>query len=149
MFSLVRRENGGLRPRSYERWVGPFGLFDTLARWEQTQPSQVFSPTLDANETKYAFVVSLDLPVIEEDDLEVSLEGGALTISGEREHEKVADEETYYACERSHGSFSRSFVLPKTADAENVTAELKNGVLTVSVGKRPEAQPKQITVKAS
>ena len=149
MFSLVRRGNSQANPYYYDRWSEPFGLLDNMARWANADTGQWYSPALEAKETKESFVFALDLPGIEQKDLDISMKDGSLTISGKREHEHVADEESYYARERCYGSFSRSFSLPKTADAENVSAELKNGVLTVSVGKKAEAQPKQITVKAS
>ena len=149
MLSLVRRRNSGVRHHTYDRWLEPFGLLDSLARWDNYEVGNWYTPALEAKETTDSYLFSLDLPGIEEKDLDISMKEGTLTISGKREHEKVSDEESYYACERCYGSFSRSFTLPNTADADSVSAELKNGVLTVSVGKKPEAQPKQITVKAS
>ena len=79
-------------------------------------------------------------------DLEIALTGNRLTISGKREQEKHEQGDTYYASERSYGSFSRAFTLPDGTDGENVKAELKNGVLEVVVPKKPEVQPRKITI---
>jgi HSP20 family protein len=69
-----------------------------------------------------------------------------LTISGKKEEEHKEEGERYYATERTYGSFARSFSLPDTVDGEHVSADLKEGVLTVNLPKRPEAQPKKISV---
>ena len=92
-------------------------------------------------ENKDGYVFRADLPGVREDDLDISLTGNRLTISGKREQEKHEQGDTYYANERSYGSFSRAFTLPDGTDAENVRADLKNGVLQVTVPKKPEVQP--------
>ena len=147
MFSLVRRSN--LPSTYYRRSWEPFSLFSDPTTWGDAELAHWFSPALDAKETKDAYIFALDLPGIEQKDLDISVKEGVLTISGKREREETKEDDNYCACERSYGSFSRSFTLPRSADVDSVTAELKNGVLTVSVGKKPEAQPKQITVSAS
>jgi HSP20 family protein len=88
-----------------------------------------------------------DLPGVKEQDLEVTLTGNRLTIAGKREAEREEKTDTYYACERSYGSFSRSFTLPDGADGEHLRAELKDGVLAVAVPKKPEVQPKKVQVR--
>ena len=147
MHSLVRRSN--LPSTYYRSSREPFSLFRQLAGWGEAEAAHWFSPALDAKETKDAYVFSLDLPGIEQKDVDISVKENILTISGKREHEETAEDDNYFACERSHGSFSRSFTLPRSADVEGVSADLKNGVLTVSVSKKPEAQPKQITISTS
>ena len=147
MYSLVRRS---VPTRSYlNRSLEPYGLFRQLASWGDTQASEWFSPALDAKETSESYLFNIDLPGVEEKDVDISVKEQTLTISGKREREETDEGEDYCACERSYGSFSRSFTLPHSADLESVSAELKNGVLSVSVGKKPESQPKQITVNAS
>jgi HSP20 family protein len=86
------------------------------------------------------------LPGIKEKDIEISLTGNRLTLRGTREEEKREEKDTWFAVERSYGSFTRSFTLPAGADAEHANADLKDGVLTVSVPKRPEVQAKRIPV---
>lgn len=75
--------------------------------------------------------------------------GNRLTIAGQRHEEQREEGERYYTYERSYGSFSRSFTLPEGIDSENVQGELKDGVLTVSVSKKPEVQPKRIPLKGA
>jgi HSP20 family protein len=108
-----------------------------------------FVPSFEVKETKDSFIFKADLPGLKEDDLEVSLSGNILTISGQRQEEKKDEGERYYAYERSYGSFTRSFTLPDGVDPEHVQAELKDGVLTLVAPKKPEVQPKRIDVKGT
>jgi HSP20 family protein len=105
-----------------------------------------FAPTFEVTETKDAYLFRADLPGVQEKDLEISLTGTRLSISGHREQEKHEQSDTFYASERAYGSFTRSFTLPEGVDGENVSADLKNGVLTLSVPKKPEVQPKKIAI---
>jgi HSP20 family protein len=83
---------------------------------------------------------------VKDQELDLSLSGNLLTISGKREEEHREEGESYYAMERSQGSFARSFTMPDGVDAEGVTADLKQGVLSVRIPKKPEAQPKRIAI---
>ncbi|WP_338866159.1 Hsp20/alpha crystallin family protein [Myxococcus stipitatus] len=103
-------------------------------------------PDFDVKETKDAYIFKADLPGVKEENLEVSLTGQQLTISGNRDEEKREEGERYFTFERSHGSFSRSFTLPEGVDSEHVSAEMKDGVLTLAIPKRPEVQPKRIRI---
>jgi HSP20 family protein len=85
---------------------------------------------------------------LQEKDIEVQLDGNRLTIRGKRETEQRQPGHTYYAYERSFGSFARSFTLPASADGEKCTASLHDGVLTVMVPKKAKEQPKTIAVKS-
>jgi HSP20 family protein len=106
-----------------------------------------FNPQFDVRETADAYVFRADLPGVEEKDLDISLTGNRLTVSGKREYEQRNENDTYYTCERSFGSFTRSFTLPEGVDPEHVQADVKNGVLTLHLPKRPEMQPKKIEIK--
>ena len=97
-------------------------------------------------ETKDAYLFKADLPGVKDEDLDISLTGNRLTVSGHREEEKRDEGDRYYAFERSYGTFSRSFTLPEGVDTEHANAELKDGVLTISLSKRPEVKPKKIEV---
>jgi HSP20 family protein len=124
---------------------------DPLASMWPSWPSEVsdvFDAAFEVKETKDAFIFKADVPGIEPQDLEVKLENNRLSISGKREQEKTEKGDTYYACERSYGSFVRSFTLPEGVDAEKIGADLKNGVLTLTLPKQPEAKPKQISVRS-
>jgi HSP20 family protein len=109
-------------------------------------PSRAFTPTFEVKETKDAYVFKADLPGIAEKDVEIQMTGNVLTISGERRQESAQDTERYFALERGYGRFSRSFTLPDGIEGENVTADMKDGVLTLRVPKRPEVQPRKISI---
>ncbi len=90
-----------------------------------------------------------DLPEVNQDDVNISVEGNVLTIHGERKGEKEVKERDYYRMERSYGAFSRSFTLPATVNTEKIEATISGGVLTVALPKKEESKPKQIQVKVS
>jgi HSP20 family protein len=152
MANLLRRGEGG--SSSLSRGFDPFELMRDLMRWEpygelgsMASRELAFVPSFEVKETKDAYVFKADLPGIREDDLDLSFTGNRLTVSGKREEEKREEDERYFAFERSYGSFSRSFTLPEGVDVEHANAELRDGVLTVSLPKRPEVKPKRIEVK--
>jgi HSP20 family protein len=130
----------------------PFRLMRDFLRWDPlrdldlTTPTGAFMPSFDVKEGPDAYQFKADLPGILEADLEISLEGSRLTVAGKRESEAAKDGERWHVTERSHGSFSRTFTLPEDVDSEKVVAELRNGVLTLMVPKRPEVRPKKISV---
>lgn len=105
-----------------------------------------FAPDFEVKETKDSFIFTADVPGVAEKDLQVQLAANRLSVSGRRESEKTEHGDTFYTSERSYGSFTRSFSLPDGVDSEKVRAELKDGVLSIAVPKRPEAQLKKINV---
>ena len=105
-----------------------------------------WAPAVDIYETEQTLVVKADLPDIKAEELDIRVENNILTIRGERKFEKKVEEDKYLRVERSYGSFSRSFSLANTVNAEAIKAEHKNGVLTLTIPKREEAKPKQIKV---
>ena len=144
------------RLRELLRW-DPARDFSSFAQWDPFQEmapllnemgNAEFSPAFEVKETKDSFLFKADVPGVKESDIEVNIVGNRLTVSGSRseEHEEKAD--TYYSCECRYGNFSRSFTLPESADTDSIRADLKSGVLTVAVPKRPQAQPKKIAVKS-
>jgi HSP20 family protein len=154
--AIVRRqqesERGLARPRGWD----PFEVMQDLLRWEPFreisrgvfgEEAGTFLPAFDVKETKDAYVFKADLPGVKESDLEISLTGNRLTLSGRREEEKRDEGEQYFTLERRYGSFSRTFTLPEGVDIEHVRAELKGGVLNVVVPKKPEVQPKKIEIQ--
>jgi len=147
--SLVRRENNGNTPTTrYAR--DPFALARELFNWdvlgEQRQMS-TFTPSFEVKETPEHFIVRADIPGVKDDDIDVSLHNGVLSITGRRTSEDRKEGESYYVYERQYGAFSRSFALPDTADPDKVEAKLDSGVLAVMIGKRVEAKPKKISLK--
>jgi HSP20 family protein len=126
----------------------PFSLAQVLLGWDPfaVRPT-AFMPTFEVKESADAFVVRADLPGVNENDLDISIHNGALSVSGTRHAEERKESESYYLYERQYGSFSRSFALPEAADSEKIDAELSQGVLTLTIGKRVEAQPRRIALK--
>lgn len=106
-----------------------------------------FNPDFEVKETSEGYQFRADVPGLKEKDLEISMTGNRLTISGHRDSDKREENDRYYLYERSYGSFARSFTLPDGIDASKVNAELKEGVLTLLVPRRPDAQPRKINVR--
>jgi HSP20 family protein len=105
-----------------------------------------FVPAVDVYEDNAKVVLKLEVPGVEEKDLDVRVENHTLTVKGERKFEKEEKEENFHRIERRYGSFYRAFTLPNTVDTENVAASYTAGVLKLELKKKPEAQPKQIKV---
>src|SRR6201990_2713429 len=105
-----------------------------------------WAPAVDIHENEHELVVKADLPGVEAKDLDIRVENNILTIRGERRFEKKVNEDNYLPVERASVSFSRSFSLANTVNADGIKADYQNGVLTLNVPKREEAKPKQINV---
>ena len=105
-----------------------------------------FVPAVDIYEDEKKVMLKLEVPGIEEKDLDVSVENNTLTVKGERKFEREEKEENFHRIERRYGSFFRAFTLPSTVDTEHVQASYTAGVLKLELSKKPEAQPKQIKV---
>ncbi len=112
----------------------------TVAEW---------TPLVDVIEDENEYVIKAELAGLTKDDVKVTVEGGTLTISGERKIEKEEKGKRFHRVERAYGSFMRSFALPDDADPAGVTAEFKDGVLKVRLPKTKVAKPRQIEVKIS
>jgi HSP20 family protein len=156
MANITRRTEGPawVTP-SWQTWE-PLRMMRELMGWDpfaEMAPSlaaremQAFVPTFEVKETKDAYIFKADLPGVREEDLDITVTGTRLTISGKREAEARTENERFYAYERSYGTFTRSFTLPEGVKTEEVDAELKNGVLTIRVAKAPEHQPKKVSLK--
>ena len=119
---------------------------DVPAQREELMSGGTFIPPVDVYEDENKITLKLEVPGIEEKDLDVRLENNTLTVRGERKFEQEEKEENFHRIERRYGAFSRSFTLPNTVDAENVRANYENGILRLELLKRAEAKPKQIKV---
>ncbi len=108
-----------------------------------------FVPPVDVYEDEQGIRLKMEVPGIDEKDIDIQLENSLLTVRGERKMESETKEENYHRIERRYGSFTRSFTLPNTVNPEEVKAAYAKGVLTISLGKRAEARPKQIKVNVS
>jgi HSP20 family protein len=152
----VRQDQGRMaRERETPRvaFLDPMRQIRELLGWDpfaqmlptlREREGGMWVPEFDVKETNDALIFRADMPGIEEKDLDITLTGNRLTVSGKREAEEEQKGETWYACERSYGSFTRSFTLPEAADTEHLRASLDKGVLTLTVPKKPQAQPKKI-----
>ena len=105
-----------------------------------------FVPAVDVYEDEKNLVLKLEVPGLNEEDLNISLENDTLSVQGERKFEKEEKEENFHRIERRYGSFTRTFRLPKTVDSESVEASYEKGVLKITLAKKAEAKPKQIKV---
>lgn len=105
-----------------------------------------WSPSVDIYESENEIILEAELPGMNRDDFEVSIENNVITLKGKREFQKRDEGDNYHRVERSYGAFTRSFSLPRTVSAENTTAEYRNGVLRVSLPKREEAKARRIEV---
>ena len=153
MFNVVRRQ-GQNNPRSQSfltEW-SPFQVMeamlnpDSFTNAVSARTEQTFAPRFDVKETKDGFFFQADLPGLKEEDVTISLTGNRLSITGKRDAEEKKEGENYYMLERKHGSFSRVFTLPETADLDKIKAEMKEGVLFLSLPKRAESQPRRISI---
>ena len=105
-----------------------------------------FAPPVDVYEDEHNITLNIEVPGIDEKDINVSIENNTLTVHGERRFEKDEKEENFHRVERMYGSFTRSFTLPNTVDPEQVTAHYEKGVLKIRLAKKAEAKPKLIKV---
>lgn len=131
----------------------PFQLMSDLLRWDPFRAmtpvgwgERGWSPDFEVRETKDSYVFRADLPGVNKDDLDISIVGNRLQVSGKREAEEEAREDTYFAYERSYGSFTRTFTLPDVADTEHISSSFKDGVLTLVVPKTAESRPRRIQI---
>jgi HSP20 family protein len=108
-----------------------------------------WTPAVDVRETKDAFLLTADVPGVNPSDIEVTMENGLLTIRGARQSETTTEQNGYRRIERVGGRFLRRFTLPETANAEAVTAKTTHGVLTLTIPKRAEVQPRRIEIQAA
>jgi HSP20 family protein len=121
-------------------------LFGAFKEGDGPLTAASFIPAVDVYEDDKKVVLKLEVPGIEEKDLDVRVENHTLTVKGERKFEKEEKQENFHRIERRFGSFFRAFTLPSTVDTENVDAKYEAGVLKLELKKKPEAQPKQIKI---
>jgi HSP20 family protein len=124
----------------------------TIVRWDPfrdfgfTAPS-TWMPPVDIFQTgEHELVLKAELPAMSRDDISINIENFVLTVSGEKKAPNDVKDDQYHHVERRYGSFSRSFALPQTVDPNRVSAEYKDGVLTVRIPLREEARPRTIKV---
>jgi HSP20 family protein len=114
---------------------------------DTTVATSAWVPAVDIKENEQNFVIRADIPGVDPQAIEITMEAGVLTIKGERKAESQEERKNYKRIERAHGSFYRRFSLPDTADAEKITATGKQGVLEITIPKRAIAQSRKINVE--
>src|SRR5262249_40509693 len=113
---------------------------------EEALTTSTFAPAVDVYEDEHNVTLKIEVPGIDEKDIDVRIENNTLTVQGERKFEKEEKEENYRRVERQYGSFTRSFTVPNTVDTDSVSANYDKGVLKIKLAKKAEAKPKQIKV---
>jgi HSP20 family protein len=113
---------------------------------EEALTTSTFAPPVDVYEDEHNITLKIEVPGIDEKDIDIRIENNTLTVHGERKFEKEEKEENYRRVESHYGSFTRTFTLPITVDSEKVEANYDKGVLKVQLAKKSEAKPKQIKV---
>ena len=108
-----------------------------------------WTPVSDVVETEDSIIVTSEVPGLEQDRIEIKLADNVLTIAGHRSVDRSPDSEQYHRVERAYGPFERHFTVPVSVDPERISASYREGVLTVTLPKRPEAAPRKITVRVS
>ncbi len=141
--SLVRRDDffSGFERRMESLFDQVFG--PSLVTYVMPEDRGVFTPRLDIRETKKDYRIVSELPGMDEKNLDVSIEDGMLTISGEKKDEKEETEGNYYHVERSFGKFCRSISLPDMVDVDHIKSVYKNGLLTITLPKNEKAIKEQ------
>ena len=121
---------------------------DAFSRFlTEPQTNRPWAPSVDIYETENELVLKADVPDVDLKDIDVRVENQTLTLSGERKFERKDSVKGYHRIERSYGNFTRSFAVPNAFDTDQIAAEYKNGVLTVSLPKKETAKPRQVKVE--
>jgi HSP20 family protein len=134
----------------YQPW-GSYDLMDRLlaGRGHHSQGAAEWTPAVDVKEEAERFVIHADIPGVDPKDIEISMEDGVLSLSGERKSATTTEQEGYTRTERRTGRFLRRFTLPEGTDAEGISAQGSHGVLEIVIPKQAKVAPKKITVKVN
>lgn len=145
MNNVVRQNPWSLMPRLQDEINR---LFGNMSENDSSSATAAWVPPVDIHEYADRFELYVDLPGVDPSKVDLTLEGGILTLSGRRDEvsDPRSSEVQYQRTERSHGNFHRRFVLPDTADSQGVNATGKNGVLTVTIAKHAKALPRRIQI---
>ena len=121
---------------------------DAFTRFlNEPQTNRPWTPAVDIFETENDLVLKADLPDVDQKDIDVRVENQTLTIAGQRKFEKQESTKGFHRIERSYGNFVRSFAVPSSFNTEEISAEYKNGVLSVTLPKKEAAKPRQVKIE--
>ena len=126
--------------RLFEEFFNDFPMFPAFQRERE------WSPSVDVLEKEGKLILRAELPGIDEKDIDLKIEGNVLTLKGEKKLEKEDEKNNYHRMETFYGSFTRSFTLPETVELDKVSADYKNGILTITIPHKPEVRPREIAV---
>lgn len=158
--ALMRR-NETRRPGRSGEFTAPSSIFDLRSEMDRLFDSffepgggngarlAPWTPSVDLSETDDRIRVTAEIPGVNVEDLDISVQGDVLTISGQKEEEKTDEQEDFYRSERHFGSFVRRVPLPAPVDSENVDARFRRGVLTITMNKTESARPRRIEIQES
>jgi HSP20 family protein len=132
------------RPNDLFDWGG---LMDNF--FKDTPVWNSRTPAVDVRENENEYLMEVELPGLTDNDIELNVEDNILTLSSKKEESKEEKEDGYLIRERRSHEFARTFVLPKDVNRDKINAEFKNGLLMVSIPKKPEAKPRKIDVKSN
>jgi len=153
MNTLIRwnpfREMDDIQRRMSSLLEGNLFRRGNLTNGEENITVPEWAPLVDVIEDEKEYLIKVELPEVQKDDVKVTVENGTLTISGERKAEKEQKNRRFHRVERYYGRFERVFGIPDDAETDAVNAEFKDGVLRVRLAKSEKARPKQIEVKVS
>jgi HSP20 family protein len=139
-----------IRYANHDPFQGFQALQDTMNRFfNEPATNRPWVPAVDIRETENELIVKADIPGMKFEDIDVRLENGTLTLRGERKFEEEKKEGGWHRVERSYGSFERVFTLPDSVNPEAVTADYKDGTLTVTLPKKEIAKPRQVKVQVN
>jgi HSP20 family protein len=144
VMSIMRTGGRSLRSELDRLFDDFFG--NAAVRGGDGANSGVWSPVVNVREDANNYYVEAELPGLQREDIQVEVENNVLSLKGERRFEKKEDQESYHFVERSYGSFFRSFALPKNVNSEAIGAEYKEGMLHVTLPKREEVKPRQVSI---
>jgi HSP20 family protein len=137
-------------------WITRWDPFEEMERLtgrlrgaNEPRGSQLLAPAVDVFESDDRIEVTAELPGLKPEDIRIDLHDNVLTLSGERKLEKEEEREGYRRIERSYGQFTRSFTLPRHVDQDNIRAEMREGVLSLTLPKREQQRGRRIDVKSS
>jgi len=119
--------------------------------WPEVSSAEL-APSLDIKDTEENYLINIEIPGVAKEDVDIRVDGNTLTISGEKKQEKTEEKENYHCIERHYGSFTRTLSLPEDANADNIDAKFKDGVLAIAIQRKAISAPKEakkVEVKAA
>jgi HSP20 family protein len=145
--NLIRYNPNRWFDTAFDRAFADFFAPRAVPQAETEAAEFAWAPRVDIRENGNAIVLQAEVPGVDRDSLHLETKDGVLTLKGEKRHEHTEEKEGVYRAERVYGGFQRQFTLPDEVDGEKIDAVYKDGVLTITLPKKPEAAPKRIAVK--